>query len=96
MWIKWTVKLQSIAQTSTNTQEYRMIEAYQFFNEAVSNSSIVPMAYEMLKHQCNLQHCPISLQAVFIKTACKFVHNSAQGTSNAETMAHEAAQEHIT
>ena len=35
MWVSWTLGLQSIAQTSTNKQECRMINAYQFFNKPV-------------------------------------------------------------
>ena len=30
MGISWTLALQSIAKTSTNKQEYQMIQAYQF------------------------------------------------------------------
>ena len=56
-WISRMLGLQSIAQTSTNKQMFRMIQAHQFFNEPGPNSSIiVPMAHETLKHQCNLQH----------------------------------------
>ena len=40
MWISWTLGLQSTAQTSTNKQESRMIQAYQFFNEPVANSFV--------------------------------------------------------
>ena len=32
----WTLGLQSIAQTSTNKQVFRIIQGYQFFNELVS------------------------------------------------------------
>ena len=40
MRISWTRRVQSIAQTSTNKQEYWMIHVYQFFNKPVVNSSI--------------------------------------------------------
>ena len=35
LWIIWTLGLQSMAQTSTNKRVFRMIQAYQFFNEPV-------------------------------------------------------------
>ena len=78
MWISWTLGLQSIVETSTNKQEYRMIHIYQFFNKPVVNSSmIVHMAHEMLKHQCMATFCTKFSQV------CKFIDNSAHGTSNA-------------
>ena len=40
MWISWTLGLQSIAQTSTNKQDYQMIQAYQRFNEPVAKTSL--------------------------------------------------------
>ena len=47
MWISWTLGLQSIAQTSTNKQVFRTIQAYQFFNKPGHKwSIIVPMAQE--------------------------------------------------
>ena len=59
MWITWTPGLQCIAQTSTNKQVFRMILAYQFFNEPVPNSCIiVPITHEMLEHQWNLRRGP--------------------------------------
>ena len=62
----------SPAQSSTRKQRFLMIQAYQFFNKPVPNSAIlVPIAHEMLKHQLN----------------CICLDNSAQGNSNAETMA---------
>ena len=52
MWMSWTLGLQSIAQTSTSKQEYRMIQAHQSSNKAVVNSSLIMhMAHEMLGHQ---------------------------------------------
>ena len=60
MWISWDqLESLSIAQASTSKQEYWMIQAYQFFNKPVANSSIiVPMAHEMLKNHCAFQHGP--------------------------------------
>ena len=68
MWISWTLGLQSIAQTSTNKQEYRMIHVSQLFNKpAVNSSLIVHMAHQMLTQlhrksckstqQAAIQHC---------------------------------------
>ena len=94
MWISWTLGLQSIAQTSTDRQVFRMSQADKFFNEQVPNLCItVPMAHGMLQHQCHLQHSP---GAWFTKPICKFVDSSAQGTLNAETMAQNTLQEHTT
>ena len=46
MWISWTPGLQSIAQASTNKQEYEMIQAYQFFNKLVANPSSIKVKQE--------------------------------------------------
>ena len=56
-----------------------MIQAYQFFNEPVPNSSIiVPMAHEMLKHQSNLQHGSTTFTKPFRKFVSVAVHNAHQ------------------
>ena len=70
MWSSGTLGLQSIAQTSTNKQVFRMIQAYQFFNKPVPSSSILmPTAHEMPKHQWNLQHGPTTFsQNWFVKS----------------------------
>ena len=59
MWTRWTLGLWSIAHTNTNKQEFWIIQTYEFFNYQVANSSItVPMAREMLKRLCSVQHGP--------------------------------------
>ena len=79
MGISCTLGLQSIAQTSTNTQEECIIQAYHLFNAPVPNSSIlVPMAHEMLQPQCNLQHSLTTSSQTSLEIR---LDNSAEGTS---------------
>ena len=81
----------AVQSTEAPTSKCQMIQADQFFNEPVANSSIlVLMVHGMLKHQCNLQYGPTAF------SQNQFVDNSVQGTSNAETMAQKAVQEHTT
>ena len=65
MWISWTLGLQSIAQTSTNKQVFRMNQVHQFFNEPCSSRTTAlykaakEKYYEHTKGQlCNLQFGP--------------------------------------
>ena len=49
MLISWTLGLQSIAQTNTNKQVFRMIQVYQLFNEPVPYSSRTIALYKATK-----------------------------------------------
>ena len=67
MWISWTLGLQSIAQTNTNKQVFRMIRVYRFSHEPVPYSSRTTAPWKAAKeknhehtkgHLCNLQSGP--------------------------------------
>ena len=54
-----------------------MIQAWQFFNEPVANLSIIVlMAYEMLRHQCTLQHGPTPFSANWSLNSPRIVHKT--------------------
>ena len=56
-----------------------MIHIYQFFNKPVVNSSmVVLMVHEMLKHQCKLQHGPITFSQNQFVNSSIIVHMAHQ------------------
>ena len=75
MWVSWTLGLQSIAQTTTNKQEYQVIQVWQFFNELVANSSII---HEMLRHRCILQQGPSTFSQSWFLNSSIIVHSAHQ------------------
>ena len=58
MWIRGTLGLQSIAQTSTNKQVFRMIQVDQYFNEPVPYSSRTTALYNAAKEKYH-EHTPV-------------------------------------